>query len=136
MAVAPMMPPSAPPDGPPPGAAPAGPPVGGSGPGAMPAPMMAGPGAGPPPGPPGPQDPNAEPSFDDAMGSLVEAIAPTLHPNDIKVLKKLTPDVAWVLSKVFGVKAVSMLTHIGVASNAPAGQNMMTPDMGMAQPTQ
>lgn len=68
------------------------------------------------------------PDFEDAMAALVQHALPTLNPQDIKVLtKSLTPDSAWVLSKIFGPKAITMLEmaanpKLATAPMGPTGQ--------------
>lgn len=81
--------------------------------------------------PSGPTAEDGEPDFDTAMADLVTHASQDLDESDIKVLSKsMTPDVSWVLSKIFGVPAVHALQGLGKgpalgAPNGPTGPTSM-----------
>lgn len=63
-------------------------------------------------------DEQKKPSFDEAMVNLVSSILPELNEQDLKVLKKLTPDISWVLGKVFGSQAITALQKAAITKNS------------------
>ena len=98
----------------PPGPMPGGPSVSGPGP----APQM----ASPQPAPPGGAMPPAqgaspgedeELDFEQAMADLTMAGITQLDDVDLKALSKLSPDLSWVLSKIYGPTAVDVLRKAG-----------------------
>lgn len=106
--------------GPPPGMMPGGPPMSlpNAGPRPMPqraSPQPAPPGGAMPPAQGAPPGEDEELDFEMAMEHLTMAGLSQLDDVDFKALTKLTPELSWVLSKIYGRPAIETLRKAGAS---------------------